>query len=293
MEVLKVVLSLQITSQMLQLSVLFIVASLQGLGRVESSLGQAILQVLDLQAAALTLREQRLQPLDRRDQGRTVGCEEVVAEVAVVGAVEGLRVLAATCSKPGHCTGRGVEEEHWCLQDFSSLPGTLLLPSGCSVWVREDEGAEVEDGSRRGLMRLGEEQEVRRRVGGGEEVVSRECLSLGLGSGGLGGEDYWCEQAYLHLPSLPHRLPAGCACFLPGHPRSGRHRRHHHQPHQPQPQPQPGYFRNPHDPSNRHMELLQPQGQKSLSSFNQLVFLIVALVVFFTVLLIVWLIAIL
>ena len=278
---------------MRQVSVLVVLLTLHGrVGRVTSDLGEAIIQELDQQAAILVQREQRLPALDRRDERRTVAvCEEVVTEMEVEGAVEGLRVLTATCSRPGLAE----EEEHWCLQDYSSLPGTLLLPSGCSAWVRENDWTEVDERSRRGLVRLGEVQEVRRRVGGGEEVVSRECVSLGLGSGGLHGADYWCEQAYLHLPSLPHRLPSGCTCFVPGHPTSGRHRRHHHH-HQPQhhqqPQPQPGHLRSPRDPRHRQSDLLHNQGQQFLSSFDQFVYIICALLVFSTVLLIIWLIAI-
>ena len=88
---------------------------------------------------------------------------------------------------------------HRCLQDYSALPHTLHLPSGCSLWL-EEEGGGGEGGEGRGgdrLLKLGEEMEGRRRVGGEEgeglEVVSTECLSLGLSQGShmLGGLDYW------------------------------------------------------------------------------------------------------
>ena len=121
----------------------------------------------------------------------------------------GCSITTVTCRNAGYGTANDSlpDTQHWCLQDYlkitmdSSPP--VLIPSGCSLWVKETEDMP--------MTNLGQE---RINVTGGI-VETKECQEEGLNSGGnnLHGTEHWCRQQTISLNGV-EPVPSGCTCYV-------------------------------------------------------------------------------
>ena len=120
-------------------------------------------------------------------------------------------ITVMTCKNAGYGTATDSLSgtQHWCLQDYlkitkdSSPP--VLIPSGCSLWVKETEEMP--------MTKLGQE---RINVTGGI-VETKECQEEGLNSGGnnLRGTEHWCRQQMINLNFVGvDPVPSGCSCYV-------------------------------------------------------------------------------
>ena len=94
---------------------------------------------------------------------------------------------------------------------------TVLIPIGCSLWVKETDDTPMEniDTIRKtGMKRLGNVRIRQQHVLGGI-VETEECDIEGLNSGShnLRGTDYWCRTVFLHF-GAGNSFPSGCSCYV-------------------------------------------------------------------------------
>ena len=129
--------------------------------------------------------------------------------------------------KTGTCRSTTATESlsgtpHWCFQDYLKVikdSRTFLIPSGCSVWVKETDEmpmAEIDTIDKTGLKRLSPERLVNRNITGGI-VETKECEGEGLNSGSndLRGTDHWCRQQKIDLNfGGVDSVSSGCSCYV-------------------------------------------------------------------------------
>ena len=149
-------------------------------------------------------------------------CATRTVSINIFGSI----VKAEKCSNPefGAATHSLSGTPHWCVQDYMEVThndNTFMIPSGCSLWVKEVEDLPMEDIDvidKTGMKKLSEVRSRHEHIPHGH-LVTKECLprGQGLNSGrhGLRATDYWCRQETISLPFAgDNSFPSGCSCYV-------------------------------------------------------------------------------
>ena len=122
----------------------------------------------------------------------------------------GSPIKTETCRNVGYGTATdGLSgTPHWCLQDNVNVTKdsrTVLIPSGCSLWVKKMNNMpneKIDRFDKTGLMKLSQVRRQQIKIPRGI-VETEECVThgegLNSGSHDLLGTDYWCRQQMISL----------------------------------------------------------------------------------------------
>ena len=136
----------------------------------------------------------------------------------------GSSIKTGTCDSTGFGTATDSLSgtQHWCLQDYLNITKdsrSILIPSGCSLWVKETENmplAEIDVSDKTCLTKFSQERTGQINVTGGI-VETKKCQEEGLNSGSnnLHGIDHWCRQQTINLNFVGvDPVPSGCSCYV-------------------------------------------------------------------------------
>ena len=139
-------------------------------------------------------------------------------------AVFGSMVTTEMCRSSGNGTATHSLSgtPHWCLQEYMEATQdsvTRLIPSGCSMWVKETDNVTMENIdviNKTGIKRLSEVRIWKQDVPGGI-LEMKECVTRGinLGNHDLRSTDYQCRQQTIFLRFAGMgQVPSGCDCYV-------------------------------------------------------------------------------
>ena len=136
----------------------------------------------------------------------------------------GSMVATEMCRNPGNGTATHSLSgtPHWCLQEYMEVTwdsNTTLIPSGCSLWVKETDNVPMENIDvidKTGIKRLSGVRIWKQDVPGGI-LEMKVCITRSVNSGShhLRGTDYQCRQQTTFLPFAGiGQVPSGCECYV-------------------------------------------------------------------------------